>query len=78
MNTSPATSLTPANHGLVLVYAGPEHPPALRSFPPRYREPGHRLLFVDFADDFDERARAAVQHRQRAYAGRGFVTVRTP
>jgi hypothetical protein len=65
-------------HTDVVIWAGMEYPPGLPGFPPRSTENGQTVTLVDFADDFDAAARAAVARRAREYAARGWEMVGTP
>jgi hypothetical protein len=72
-----AAPLSPVNTD-VLVRAGPEGSLDLRGFPPRSLLRHGKVVLVDFADDADGAARAAVRRRLRDYAGRGWASWGAP
>jgi hypothetical protein len=62
----------------VLIWAGMEYEPVLTVFPPEVTPSGRTATLIDFADDFDAAARAAVARRAHAYEARGWQVIATP
>jgi hypothetical protein len=62
----------------ILIRASPDDLLALNGFPPRVPWPGHTVLLVDLADDFDTRASSATRRRVREYEARGWTSCGAP